>query len=204
MNSKTPERAINRADAIAMGAFIVAGAAIAIVTAWSAVARIIELARGTDVPVLVEFMGTPVEASLSKSTVPVALDRGVVTVPQLNSGAMAYGIVGEALFAVTVITIVFCLIALSRELQQGRVFGTRSTALVVGAGITGLVGFTASDFFARTLANSAMFQLIDGPVEIAIMTVAPYTFVLPAFAIAIIGSVFVVGARLQRETEGLV
>lgn len=202
MNSQV--RTMSRADAIAMGAFVIAGVAIAVSTVWHTVARIVELAGGTEVPVLVEFMGTPVEASLSKSTVPVALDSGVVTVPQLNSGAMAYGIIGEALFAVTVVTIVFCLIALSRELQQGRVFGTRNTALVMTAGIAGLVGFTASDFFASMLANSAMFQLVDGPLEIAIMTIEPFTFVLAAFAIAIVGSVFVVGARLQRETEGLV
>lgn len=197
-------RTMSRADAVAMGAFVIAGAAIAAWTVWHTVVRIIELAGGIDVPVLVEFMGTPVEASLSNSTVAVALDSGIVTVPQLNSGAMAYGVIGQAFFAVTVVTIVFCLIALSRELQIGRVFGTRSTVLVMTAGITGLVGFTASDFFASLLSNSVMFQMVDGPLDIAVMTVEPFTFLLAAFAIAIIGSVFVVGARLQRETEGLV
>lgn len=195
---------MSRADAVAMGVFVFAGAAIAAWTVWHTMARITELIGGTDVEVLVEFMGTPVEASLSGSTVPVALTSGVVTVPQLNSGAISYGVIGEVAFAVTVVTIVTCLIALSRELQRGRVFGTRSTVLVMTAGITGLVGFTASDFFASLHANSAMFQLVDGPTEIALITAEPFTFVLAAFAVAVVGSVFVVGARLQRETEGLV
>lgn len=197
-------RTMSRADALAMGAFVVAGVAIAAWTAWNAGARIVELVRGTDVGVVVDFMGTPVQAAASGSAVPVALDSGTVTVPQLNSGAIAYGVMGQVAFVVTVITIVFCLVALSRQLQRGRVFGRRNTALVMTAGITGLVGFTASDFFGSMLANSAMFQLVDDPVEIALLTVDPFTFVLAAFAIAIVGSVFTVGARLQRETEGLI
>ena len=198
--SQTP----SKADAVAMGAFVVAGVAIAAWTAWNAGARIAELVRGADVGVLVDFMGTPVQATASGSAVPVALNSGVVTVPQLNSGAIAYGVIGQVAFVVTIITIVFCLVALSRQLQRGRVFGRRNTALVMTAGITGLVGFTASDFFGSMLANSAMFQLVDDPVEIALLTVDPFTFVLAAFAIAIVGSVFTVGARLQRETEGLI
>ncbi len=37
-----------------------------------------------------------------------------------------------------------------------------------------------------------------------VMTIAPFTLILGAFAIAAVGTAFTVGDRLQRDTEGLV
>lgn len=196
-------RTLSRADAVAMGIFVVAGAGIALWTIWNAVIRIIELARATDVGVMVEFTGNAVEATLSGTMVPVELDRGVVTISELGAPGIVTGILGQIVFAITVVGVVTCLIGLSANLMRGRVFGRTNTALVVTGGLIGLIGSAAASLCDNMLANSAMAQLVDNP-DTAVISVEPFPFILAAFAFAAIGTAFTVGARLQRETEGLI
>jgi len=99
---------------------------------------------------------------------------------------------------------VSCLTLLSRNILRGRVFGKANTRIVTIGGMIGLLGAAASRFFDNMLANAAMAQLTDGPTDTAVMSIEPFTFILAAFALSVIGTVFVVGARLQHETEGLV
>lgn len=203
MNGTSDVRVISRADSVGVAIFVFAGVAIAFWTVWQAVVRIIELARATDVPVSVEFLGTPVQASVSGTSIPVDLDRGIVTIADLGTPGVVTGILGQILFVVTIVGVVFCLVALSANLMRARVFGRTNTVLVMTGGILGLVGTAASAFCDNMLANSAMAQLVDGP-DTAVIAVEPFPFILAAFAVSIVGTVFVVGARLQRETEGLV
>lgn len=203
MNGTPEPRVISRADSVGVGIFVLAGIAIAFWTVWQAVARIIELARATDVPVWVEFLGTPVQAEVSGTSIPVDLDRGVVTIASLDAPGVVTGILGQVIFAATIVGVVFCLVALSANLLRARVFGRVNTALVMTGGILGLIGTAASAFCDNMLANSAMAQLVEAP-DTAVISVEPFPFILAAFAISIVGTVFIVGARLQRETEGLV
>ena len=198
------DRAISRGDAVGMALFVVAGVAITVWTIWHAVARIIELAVGRDVPVMVEFLDVPAEVQLEGGALPVAVDRASVTADSLGAMAVVPGIIGQVAFALTITGVVACLIMLSRNLLRGRVFGKANTRIVMAGGMIGLLGTAASRFFDNMLANAAMAHAIDGPFDTAVISVEPFTFVLAAFALAVVGSVFVVGDRLQRETEGLV
>lgn len=201
---KSQERSLSKGDAGAMGLFIVAGVAIAGWTVWQAVLRIVELSVGRDVRVAVEFLDAPAEASLPSGALPVQLDRASVTVDSLRMMGAVPGILGQLAFALTIIAVVTCLILLSRNILRGRVFGRTNTRIVTIGGMIGLLGAAASRFFDNMLANAAMAQLTDGPTDTAVMSIEPFTFILAAFALSVIGTVFVVGARLQRETEGLV
>lgn len=198
------DRAISRGDAAGMALFVVAGVAITVWTIWHAVARIIELAVGHDVPVMVEFLDVPAEVQLDGGALPVAVDRASVTADSLGAMAVVPGIIGQVAFALTITGVVACLIMLSRNLLRGRVFGKANTRIVMAGGMIGLLGTAASRFFDNMLANATMAQLTDGDTQTAVLSVEPFTFVLAAFALSVIGTVFVVGARLQRETEGLV
>ncbi|OIU88325.1 DUF2975 domain-containing protein [Microbacterium sp. AR7-10] len=198
------ERTLSRGDTVSLALFVIAGVAIALWTVWNVAARIAELVGGGPLQVLVEFVDTRADAKVAGTTLPVELDRAVISVEGLDAIGVVAGVLGQIAFGVTIVVVVACLIALSRNILRGRVFGKANTRLVAVGGIVGLVGAAASHFFDNMLANAAMAHAIDGPFDTAVITVEPFTFVLAAFALAVVGSVFVVGDRLQRETEGLV
>lgn len=198
------ERTLSRGDSVSLALFVIAGVAIAVWTVWNVAVRIAELVGGGPLQVLVEFVDTRADAKVGGTTLPVELDRAVIIVEGLDAIAVVAGVLGQIAFGVTIVVVVACLIALSRNILRGRVFGKANTRLVAVGGIVGLVGAAASHFFDNMLANAAMAHTIDDPFDTAVITVEPFTFVLAAFALAVVGSVFVVGDRLQRETEGLV
>lgn len=198
------ERALSRGDTVSLALFVIAGVAIAAWTIWNVGVRIAELVGGGPIDVLVQFLDTRVDARIGNTTLPVALDQGVIAVEGLGAMGVVPGVLGQIAFATTVIVIVACLIALSRNILRGRVFGKGNTRLAAIGGAVGLIGAAAAHFFDNMLANAAMAHAIDGPFDTAVISVEPFTFVLAAFALAVVGTVFVVGDRLQRETEGLV
>ncbi|WP_182254571.1 DUF2975 domain-containing protein [Microbacterium esteraromaticum] len=198
------ERTLSRGDTISLAMFVVAGVAIAAWTAWNVAARIAELVSGGQVRVAVEFIDTTVDARISATSLPVELDRGIISVDGLGTMGVISGVLGQLALGITVAVVVFCLIALSRNILRGRVFGKANTRIVAIGGGVGLVGAASSRFFDNMLSNAAMAQAVDGPFDTAVMSIEPFTFVLAAFAVAVVGTVFVVGDRLQRETEGLV
>lgn len=204
MNS-TKQGTLTRGDRSALIGFCIAGLAIAVYFIVFSTIRIIELARGTAVPVLVEFMDAPVQIPLATGdSVTAGLDRATLTATSLPPIATGAGIIGQVVQILTIIAVIGCLILLARGILSGRVFSRRSTVLVMTAGITGLVGFAAVQFFDNMLANATVAAVTDNGIDNAVISVEPFTFILAAFIIAVIGTAFVIGEKLQRETEGLV
>lgn len=205
--TSTNNRTLSRGDTGAMIGFCISGALIAAYITVFSIIRIVELARGVDVPVLVEFAGaaTPVDLPLtSGESVSVGLDRATITAAELPAIASVPGIIGQVLQIVTIVVVIGCLILLARSTLSGRVFSRRNTALVATAGLTGLLGFGAVRFFDNMLANATVAAVTDNGLDNAVITVEPFTFILAAFVIALITTVFSIGDRLQRDTEGLV
>ncbi|WP_334152107.1 hypothetical protein [Microbacterium sp.] len=204
MNSTKPG-VLTRGDKSALIGFCIAGLAIAVYFVVFSTLRIVELARGTDVPVLVEFMDTQVRVPLTTGDgVTAELDRATLTASTLPPIATAAGIIGQVVQILTIVVVIGCLILLARGILSGRVFSRRNTVLVMTAGITGLVGFAAVQFFDNMLANAAVAAVTDIGIDNAVISVEPFTFILAAFIIAVIGTAFVIGEKLQKETEGLV
>ncbi|WP_176697074.1 hypothetical protein [Microbacterium sp. 3J1] len=205
---------MSRGDTASLFAFCIAGVVIAASITFSSIIRIIELASGANVPVLVEFAPDtpPVDLPLTTGgTVAVALDSATITAPQLPAIATVPGIIGQVLQILTIVVVIGCLILLARSTLSGRVFSRGHTALVATAGITGLLGFAAVRFFDNMLANATVAVVTDNGLDNAVITVEPFTFVLGAFVVALISTVFAIGDRLQREkvtlendTRGLV
>lgn len=204
---------LTRGDRWSLVAFCVAGLAIAVWIIVGATVRIVQLAHGVDVPVAVDFLDTTVDVSLTdgSGTVPVQIGSSVITAPQLTPIATVPGILGQVVLALTVLMVVACLLLLARGILRGDVFSRRHTVLVSVAGIGGLLGFALARFFDNMLANATVAQLTDNRLDTAVLTIEPFTWVLAAFAVAVIATAFTVGERLQREnatlekeTEGLV
>ena len=53
-------------------------------------------------------------------------------------------------------------------------------------------------------ANGAFAVLSERTFDNVILSVDPFALILAAFVAALLGTVFAVGERLQRDTEGLV
>lgn len=205
MSSTKNDRTLSRGDVASLVGFCVAGAVIAIYFTVFSIIRIIELAGGQQVPVRIEFLGDSVDLPLATGgTIAVGLDSGTIVAPQLPLVAVVPGILAQVVQIITVVAVIACLILLARSTIGGRIFGRGRTALVATAGITGLLGFSGVRFFDNMLANATVSRLTDNGIDNAVMTVEPFTFILAAFVVALITTVFSIGDRLQKDTEGLV
>lgn len=197
---------ITRADAVGLWLFMAAGAVIAAWGIAASVLRIIEVAPNTDVSVLAEFAGTPAEAPIGPdgSSVQVALDQAALTVPSLPGASWAALIIQQVIAAATIGIVVVCLLLLCWAVMRNQVFSRRNTALVAVAGITGTIGFAAVPFFGNMAANGAFARLSDGDFENVVMSVDLMPLFFLAFIAAMAATVFTVGDRLRRDSEGLV
>lgn len=211
--STSEQSTLSRGDRGGIIGFSIAGFIIAAWISITAIMRIIVLASGTSVPVAVQFVDNVAEIPLADGagTVPIELDRGILVAPQLTPIAIVPGILGQLALIVTVVTVIGCLLLLSRSIIGGQVFSRRNTRLVTTASITGLLGFAAVQFFDNMLANATVNIVTDNKLDTVVISVEPFTFVLAAFIVSVIATAFTVGDRLQREkatlekeTEGLV
>ena len=193
-----------RPDRVGLWALIGAGAVIAVVTAGLAAARIVELAGPGPVPVEVRLPGLAAELPAGASTLAVDVEAATIHVSEMPLASRVAGIAGVALTALVTASVAACLIALALSVLRGAIFSRRNTALVTTAGMVGLVGFAAAELGRTMLANGALAWATDRQVDNAVFGVAPGPYVLAAFVIALVSTVFVVGERMQRETEGLV
>lgn len=204
--TSTKQGTLSRGDAGALIGFCIAGVAIAAYITVFSIIRIIELVSGGRVPVLVEFVDQPVTAPLGAggADITLELDRAIMTADRLPPMATVPGVLGQVIQILTIVVVIGCLMLLARGILSGTVFSRRNTGLVATAGITGLVGFAAVQFFDNMLANAAVAAITDNSVDNAVISIEPFTFVLAAFIIAVISTAFAIGDRLQRETEGLI
>ncbi|HKH09491.1 MAG TPA: hypothetical protein VKA62_11125 [Agromyces sp.] len=205
-NLRTAPRVTSRSDTVGIWAFMVAGIAI---VAWAfvgAAMRIGQALTAERVPVLGEFAGTPAQAAIGPdgTSVTVELDRAFLLTDELPTASLVSLVLAEIAFALTVAVVVACLVLLSASTLRGRVFSRRNTRLVGTAGTVGLLGAAAVPFFGNMAANGAFARISEGDFDNVIIAVDPMPFVLGAFVVAIIGTAFAVGERLQRDTDGLV
>lgn len=197
---------LSRGDKVGLIAFCVAGAAIAAYITVLSIIRIVALSSGAGVPVMLEFTDQPVDVPLGAggSDITLELDRAAITATDLPLFATVPGIIGQVLQILTIVVVIGCLLLLARSILTGTVFNRRNTALVMTAGITGLLGVAGVRFFENMLANATVNVVTDNAFDNAVISVEPFSFILAAFIVSVIGTVFVIGDRLQRETEGLV
>lgn len=204
MSTIKKDRTLSRGDTASLIAFCLAGVVIAASMTVYSIIRIVELARGVDVPVLVEFVGSPTQLPLAQGgEIAVDVTQATIVAPQLPAIAAVPGIIAQVLQIVTVVVVIACLILLARATVGGRIFGRGRTRLVATAGITGLIGFASVRFFDNMLANATVSRIADNGLDNAVITVEPFAFVLAAFVVALITSVFSIGDRLQREKATL-
>lgn len=202
----TKEPTLSRSDAFSIWMLIAAGAAIFVYTLVQGVLRVIELAANSSVQVPAEFAGTTAEAPIGANgaTVAVELDRAILTVDSLPAASIAAGVLEVATVVIATGVTLALLALLSRELLRGHIFSRRNTRLVGAAGVTVVLALALAPFFGNMVANGAFARLSDRTFDNVVIASDLQVLLLAAFVAAFVASVFAVGDRLQRETEGLV
>lgn len=197
----------SRADRAGIYVFMIAGTAI---MAWSlvaAVARIYQLLLGENIRASVSLVNTTAQVSVGGSahTIPVEIDTAFVTASHLTSVAFGAAVIAAILGFLVISTVVLCLIFLARNILRGKVFSRGNTRLVLTAGMVALVGFGLMPVFDGIVGFEIAHELSDGAfTQSALFVAEPLPFILIGFVFAIIATAFTVGARMQRDTEGLV
>jgi hypothetical protein len=189
------------------GLYVTVGAAaIGIVAAVvTTVSRLIEVAPGKDIPVLVALDGEAISLPLGPDGAPVAATADAATVIVADPAAATLFalwaqpiVVGLTWIALLVVAALFCL-----RLARAQVF-TRSTARLLYAGAAILTaGWVLGSLFSNMTSNGALSAISDYSYDSVTFSVN-LAAAIGALALAAVGLAVQLGERLQRETDGLV
>ena len=193
-------------DRVAIILFMLAGAAI---ICWSGIAMVLQLVTvlsGAPLRVPATLFDVAASAPLGPggSAVDVQLETVILTATDLSIAGTAAAAIEPVLTFLTTTIVVTCLLWLARNTLRGRIFGRGNTVLITVAGMTALVGFAVVPIFGRMVANDTLARISEGDFGGFAATVSPFPFILGAFIFAIVATAYTVGARLQRDAEGLV
>lgn len=194
----------SRSDRVGLWVFMIAGLAITVSTAVFAAIRIAELLGPGPIPVEVKFAGLPTTLPMGERSLPLDITTGTIRVTEMPLASLIAGIAAPVLAMLVTATITACVITLAVSVIRGQIFSKRNSRLVAAAGFIGLIGFAAVNLCNTMLSNGALAWASARRIDNVVFSFNPGTYILAAFVIALVSSVFVIGERMQRDTEGLV
>lgn len=203
MTTTTPT--LSRSDRVGMYMTIALGLVGAASVVYTTIARLIEVAPGRNVPVLVPFINEKAELPIGPdgALVPVDVDQAIVTVAK-PAAATQFALVAEpiviglALLAVIVLLCAFCW-----NLARGRAFDRSTTRIIFAGAGTVLAGWAIGSLFTTMSVNGALSAVSEYSYE-GVLFSTDFTPPIVALALGAIGAGFQIGERLRRDTEGLV
>ncbi|MEV7756436.1 hypothetical protein AB0O16_01765 [Microbacterium sp. NPDC089180] len=204
---RSTSRTLSRGDTGSFLLFIVAGVAIALWAVIRSVGTIVAAAGNRDVRVPVDFLDTIAQAPIGPdgASVPVELTGAVVTAPSLPLASLWALFLAEGTFAAAVVTVVTLLLILCIGILRGEIFSRRHTRLVVAVGMVSLIAAFAVPFFQNMVANGALAWLSDRTYDRGLtQQIDLPILIVIGFVAGLSSTVFAVGDRLRRDTEGLV
>lgn len=196
----------SRADRVGLTIFIIAGFALTALSAVLSIGRIIHLLGPSPKEIPVQFLDMPVEIPVGDNgeVLTATLEIAHIEVTELPLASLIAGVAGPLATTLVTASVAIGCIALAISIMRGCIFSRRNTRLVAVTGGIGLLGFAFARLCDTMLANGAVAWATDRALDNAVFTVAPAPFLLAAFVLALLTTMFTVGERLQRETEGLV
>lgn len=194
------------ADRIGMTIFMLAGLGIVVTAAITTVARIVGVLQGSPLSVRVQPIGLQLDAPIGPggATVPLQIETAAVTASPIPASAAGIEILSQIIRLGTIATVTVCLLVLTAKIFRGRVFGRGNTALATAAGIVGITGSGVALALNGAVGGAVLHELGPDGGGFVFLTADPAPLVLGGFALAVVLTAFTIGARLQRETEGLV
>lgn len=196
---------LRTSDRVGMYLTIVIAAIAVVATVWSAVARLVEVLPGRDVPVLVPFVGETAALPIGPdgAAVEAAVEEAIVTVPS-PAAATQFALVAEPIVVgLAVVSGIVLLAMLCWNLAGGRAFTRANTRIIWWGSAVLTGGWLFGTLFQTMSVNGALSALSEYSYDGVTFSTnwAPFFAVL---VLAVIGAAFQVGERLQRDTEGLV
>lgn len=196
---------LDRSDRIGMymSIFIVAVGAAIVITA--AVRRLIEIAPGTNVPVVVPLAGEAAQLPLGPdgAGVSATIDTATVVVPQ-PALATSFALWAQPIWTAVVVCALLVLAAMFfLRLARGRAFAPHAGRLPYAAAAVVAVGWLGSGILTNMTTNGALSAISAYTYDSVVFEVS----LAPALVIMVVaamGAALHIGERLQRETEGLV
>lgn len=172
----------------------------------AAIARIVSFAGDGPHQFPVTPLDTSATVSFDAAGTPtdVLITAGTLTVTELSGAETGLLIAQEIVAALAIATVVVTLIMLGRNTLRGAIFRRSNTALIVTAGFAAVFGIALSGFIGQMASNEVISRLSAGSPAVYGAQGDPIPYFLGAFAIGIVATAYSVGARIQRETEGLV
>ena len=196
---------LDRSDTIGMYATVGIALVAVIATIWRVAMRLAEVLPLRDVPVLVPFFDERAELPIGPDGAPVAVgvDQAVVTVPE-PAAATGFALVAEPLVHGATVVAGIALFALfCWNLARGRAFSRGNVRIVLwGAGVLA-AGWLLGSILTNMTVNGALSAVSDYTYE-GITFSTDWAVPFAILALGAVGAAFQVGARLQRDTEGLV
>lgn len=201
-NSPSP---LKRSERVSL--YLSAAIALAAIAAGGAatVTRLMEVAPGHDIPVLIPLAEETAQLPLGPDGAPVTVDveTAIVTVAD-PAPATLFALWAQPIAQFIVITAAMAIAAAFMvRLARGRAFERGTAGLVyAGAGVIAGGWFVESILTTMT-TNGALSAISDYTYDAALFeySLGPFIAVL---VIAAVGVALQIGERLQRETEGLV
>lgn len=192
-------------DRAALSTAIVIGAGVTIFTLVSAVMRVIEVLRNVDVPVTAAFADTPATLPIGPGGAPVEIvaSEVIIRVSGMPPITLVSLVLAEVVSALAIVVTVVAVCFVIRNIIRGQAFGRANVGLVGIATLAIAFGWLLTWLFSTMGANGAATALAGEAGANSAFEFVP----VQIFAIAALGalsSAFVIGNRLQTETEGLV
>lgn len=201
----TTSPTLSRSDRIGMYMTIALGALGAVAVLWVTISRLVAVAPGRDVPVLVPFVGESATLPIGPggSAVPVDVDQAVVVVPQ-PAVATQFALVAEPIvIGLAALIGIALLCAFCWNLARGRAFHRSTTRIIFAGAGTVLAGWALGSLFTTMTVNGALSAVSEYSYD-GVLFSTDFTQPVVALALAAVGAGFQIGERLRRDTEGLV
>jgi len=193
-------------DRLGMAIFTIAGLGIVITAAIATALRIADVLQGAALPVRVQPVGLQLDAPIGPggAAVPMQIEAATVTASPIPASAAGIEILSQVIRFGTIATVAICLLLLTIRIFRGRIFGRANTALATTAGLVGITGSATAVALNGAVGGSVLHELGPGGGGFIFFTADPAPLVLGGFALAVALTAFAVGAKLQRDTEGLI
>lgn len=197
----------SRSDRVILVAYSIIGALIVLWGAFTAYFRIMRVLLGEDIPVRAHLFDIQGEVPIGPggASVPVEANTVTLSVPQLPGDAVSMAILQHVVLFLGTAMTTLCLILLARNTVRGRIFGRSSSMFLVSAAISALLGFGVSNALEKAVASSVLREISNDTLPTFMFETSDTSpSWLVVFAAAVILTAYGVGARIQRDQEGLV
>ncbi|GAA2826556.1 hypothetical protein FB468_1489 [Leucobacter komagatae] len=199
----------NKADRVTLVVLLAIVLLAAVERTSTYIYRLAELHATGSHTVPVKTYGLHATAELHDTTsgtpFPIDVSAGSVTVDRLTSIETGYLTAQHTVAYIATLAVVTALILLGRNTFRGRVFSRANTAILFVGATLGAAGYFFSSLLQQMASNELIHRLSEGNLEVWMLASGnPTPVLLGTLAFTVVLFAYAVGARLQRETEGLV